>query len=480
MHKTDADRIDSLLRDLRPESRSPRGRPAQSLDERMRQLFTPGVSIAVVDNFELAWAGGFGVRKRREEGAVSANTLFQAASISKPIFALAVMRLAKSGVLKLDADVNEYLLSWRVPDSAGWRPRITVRQLLSHTAGTTEHGFAGYLPSAPLPALTEVLNGVPPANSGAIVVDLLPGLQARYSGGGTTIAQQVVIDVLGRPLPEIMRELVLDPLQMSRSTYEQPLPARLAGDAALAHGWDGAPLSGGWHVYPEIAAAGLWTTAADLARLAKELMRILRGDESALGLDRDAIDDMLRPQLPDQKVGGDYYGIGWLCAGQGDAFQFGHGGRNEGYVSSIRLLPARGKAAVVLLNSNRGFPLREEIVAAIGRYYEWPAAASVPKVVAMSSDVNYAGTYRDPLGFTFRVAQTKGGLLLQFGAQQSLPLDPISPLEFAGDVLDLKVSFAAGEHGAIVSMTVTQGGKVIVAARQNNPADPAPDLNRSQ
>ena len=440
----------------------------------MRKLFTPGVSIAVVDDFELAWAGGFGVRKRREEGAVSADTLFQAASISKPIFALAVMRLAKTGMLELDADVNEYLQSWRVPDSAGWRPQITVRQLLSHTAGTTEHGFAGYPPSAELPALTEVLNGVPPANSGAIVVDLLPGLQARYSGGGTTIAQQVVTDVLRRPLPEIMRELVLDPLQMNCSTYEQPLPARLADDVAVAHGWDGAPLSGGWRVYPEMAAAGLWTTAADLARLATELMRILRGDELALGLDRDAIGEMLRPQLPDQKLGDDYYGIGWLCAGQDDAFQFGHGGRNEGYVGSIRLLPARGKAAVVLLNSNRGFPLREEIVAAIGRNYEWPAAASVPKIVAVPSDVNYAGTYRDLAGFTFRVAQTKVGLLLQFGAQKSLPLDRISPLEFASDVLDLKVSFAAGEHGAILSMTVTQGGKVIVAARQNDPADPRP------
>ena len=475
MNKTHTDRIASLLRDLRPESRSPRGRPAQSLDERMRQLFTPGVSIAVIDDFDLVWAGDFGVRKRREGGGVSAETLFQAASISKPIFALAVMRLVKSGMLRLDADVNEYLLSWRVPDSGGWRPRITLRQLLSHTAGTTEHGFAGYPPSVRLPALTEVLNGVPPANSGAIVVDLLPGLQARYSGGGTTIAQQVVIDVLRRPLPEIMRELVLDPLQMSRSTYEQPLPARLAGDVAVAHGWDGAPLSGGWHVYPEMAAAGLWTTAADLARLAIELMRILGGDESALGLDRDAIGEMLRPQVPDPEVGGDYFGIGWLCAGQGDAFRFGHGGRNEGYVSSMRLLPARGKAAVVLLNSNRGFPLREEIVAAIGRYYEWPAVAEMPKIVAMPSDVDYAGTYRDPAGLAFRVVQTKVGLLLQFGAQKALPFDPISSLEFASDALDLKVSFAVGEQGAILSMTVTQGSKVIVAARRNNPADPAPD-----
>jgi len=465
MNKPHANRVAALLQDLRPEGRSPRGQPPRSLDERMRQLFTPGVSVAVVDGFELAWAGGFGVRKRGEQGAVSADTLFQAASISKPVFALAVMRLAKSGALDLDADINDYLVSWRVPDNRGWQPRVTLRQLLSHTAGTTEHGFAGYPASAPLPTLIEVLNGVPPANSGAIVVDLLPGLQARYSGGGTTIAQQAVIDVLRRPLPDVMRELVLDPLRMTRSSFEQPLPARLAGDVAVAHGWDGAPIAGDWHTYPEAAAAGLWTTAADLARLASELMRILRGDASALGIDRDAISEMLMPQLPDQKADGRYYGIGWLCFGQGEAFRFGHTGHNEGYLSSMWLLPERGKAAIMLLNSNRGFPLREEIVAAIGRQYEWASSADTSEMVALSPDVDYAGTYRDAAGFMFHVAQSEDGLLLEFGGQKALPLDPVAPLEFASTALDLSVRFAVGEHGGTMSMTVNQAGKVIVATK---------------
>jgi CubicO group peptidase (beta-lactamase class C family) len=470
MSKLQADRIADLLRDLRPISRAPRGRAAYTLDERMRQLFTPGLSLAIVDDSELLWSGGFGVGKRGGGNAVTADTLFQAASISKPVFALAIMRLVKRGVVDLDADVNQYLSSWRVPENRGWQPRLTLRQLLSHTAGTTEHGFAGYPASGPWPALTDVLNGVPPANSGSIAVDLLPGLQARYSGGGTTIAQQVVADVLRRPFPDVMRELVLDPLHMARSTYEQPLPAHIAAGAAVAHAWDGAPLDGGWHVYPEMAAAGLWTTAAELAKLLVELARILRGVESALGLDRDTLSSMLRPQLPDQRDGENYWGVGWACGGKGDAFHFGHGGRNEGYVGAINLFPVRGQGAVVLLNSNRGFPLRDEIVAAISRQYQWPAAEGEPAIVALPADTDYAGTYRDAAGFTFRITQTGRGLLLTYNTQQELPLDPLSRFAFVADALDLKVDFLAGADGAIVAMTVHQGGKAIVAQKQHDPA----------
>ena len=227
---------------------------------------------------------GFGVRRAGTKDAVTPTTLFQAGSISKPVFATAVMRLVSSGVLDLDADVNDYLTSWRVPDSGGWTPRITLRQLLSHSAATSIHGFPGYPAAGPWPTVTEVLDGVPPANTLPVVVEGVPGLHVRYSGGGTTIAQQVVTDVVGKPFPELMRELVLEPAGMSNSTFEQPLPAAIAERAAFGHPWNGVPVAGGWHVYPEMAAAGLWTTAGDLARLGAELMRTLNGAESALGL----------------------------------------------------------------------------------------------------------------------------------------------------------------------------------------------------
>ena len=244
--------------------------PPQTLRQRMKQLHTPGVSIAVINNFAVEWAQGFGVCDVATKTKVTPETLFQAGSISKPIFALAVMRLVQDGRLNLDEDVNRYLSSWQVPANDGWQPKLTLRQLLSHTAGLTVHGFPGYQASEKLPTVPQVLNGEPPANTGKVEVNLLPGTQFRYSGGGTTVAQQAVVDVLNKPFPQIMRELVLDPLGLTHSTYEQPLPKRWVAQAATGHPWKENPVNGKFHTYPEMAAAGLWTTASDLATISVE------------------------------------------------------------------------------------------------------------------------------------------------------------------------------------------------------------------
>jgi len=220
------------------------------------------------------------------------------------------MKLVEAGTLALDTDVNDYLKSWRVPANDGWQPRVTLRQLLSHTAGTTVRGFPGYPPEEPFSALSQILQGEPRSNAAPILVDILPGTQFRYSGGGTTIAQQAVMDATGRPFADLMRELILDPAGMKDSTFEQPLPPEKAARAAKAHSWNGVPIQGGWHVYPEMAAAGLWTTANDLARLGSEVMRALRGENPALGLKHETVMEMLRPQLRDQKAGQDFSGLG--------------------------------------------------------------------------------------------------------------------------------------------------------------------------
>jgi CubicO group peptidase (beta-lactamase class C family) len=232
--------IAHVLQDLRPDG-SVQGQelPACSLEQRMADCATPGISIGVIDEFQVVWAGGFGKRTAGTTDEVTPNTPFQAGSISKPVFALAVMKLVEKGQIDLDADVNHYLESWQIPTNEGWQPRVTLRQLLSHTAGTSVHGFPGYPTAGPWPAIPQILEGIPPANTPPVVVDLLPGIQFRYSGGGTMIAQQLVVDLLGKPLPDIMRELVLDPLEMSDSTYEQPLPAAMAARAATAHPWNG-------------------------------------------------------------------------------------------------------------------------------------------------------------------------------------------------------------------------------------------------
>jgi CubicO group peptidase (beta-lactamase class C family) len=375
------------------------------------------------------------------------------------------MRLVERGVVDLDADVNRYLTSWQVPANGGWGPRITLRQLLSHTAGTTVHGFPGYPASGPWPMLPQVLDGVPPTNTAAVVVDTLPGLAFRYSGGGTTIAQLAVMDVMKQPFPDLMRELVLDPVGMADSTYEQPPPAEVAARAAAAHPWNGVRIAGDWHVYPEMAAAGLWTTAGDLARLAVALMRALRGEPSMLPLEPETVASMLRPQLPDQKAGQDFVGLGWFCHGKDDDFWFGHQGGNAGFLAEMKLFPARGKGAVAMINSIQGWPLPREILKAIGREYDWPADTKPLVSVAIPEGAAYAGTYRNDDGFAFVVASAADGLLLQFREGASVPISPISDTEFRAKTVNIDIRFERSPDGVVSAMTVVQGGKAIRVIR---------------
>jgi CubicO group peptidase (beta-lactamase class C family) len=460
-------RISRVSQDLRPETPFPgRDEPPQTLAERMRHLATPAVSVAVIDDFEVDWSRGFGKRTAGTTEDVTPTTPFQAGSISKPVFALAVMRLVEGGRLDLDADVNDYLASWQVPANDRWLPCITLRQLLSHTAGTTVHGFPGYPANGSRPTVPQVLNGEFPANNQPVVVDLLPGTQFRYSGGGTTIAQQVVVDLMNRPFADLMRELVLDPLGMADSTFEQPLPSAMAARASTAHPWNGLQTRGGWHVYPEMAAAGLWTTAGDLARLGTEVMRTLRGDRSPLGLKQDTVAEMVRPQLPDQKVGEDFVGLGWFCAGQGDEFKFGHQGGNEGYLAQLTLLPAQGRGAAVMNNSIQGWPLRGEIIKAIGREYGWPSSQAMRAPATTPSQMDFSGRYTNQDGVLFEVAQTADGLFVQFDRQPPIPLKRGADGEFLATAVNLRLRFENLDGGGPpLAMKVLSSGKTISLTR---------------
>jgi CubicO group peptidase (beta-lactamase class C family) len=436
-------------------------RAPSTLSNQMALYATPGVAVSVINNGELAAEGSFGVKTAGTDDAVTPTTLFQAGSISKPVFALAVMRLVDAGRLDLDADVNDYLTSWRVPDNGRWTPRVTLRQLLSHTAATSVHGFPGYPAAGPWPTLTDVLNGVPPANTLPIVVEGLPGIHFRYSGGGTTIAQQLVMDVLRQPFPQLMRELVLGPTGMHDSTFEQPLPSAMASRAATGHPWNGVPVPGGWHVYPEMAAAGLWTTASDLARLGAAVMRTLHGRDSALGLKSETVAAMLRPQLADQKVGSDFAGLGWFCNGEGDAFRFGHGGEDHGFIAHMRMFPNRASGAVVMINSIQGWPLPSEILTALGREYGWPRVSDLTDETATHGDYSYAGAYRRDDGRMVHIDETRRGLSLRFGKQAPVPLTAISDGKFVSSAIDLRVSFEQGGNGNATALTITQLGALL-------------------
>lgn len=420
MDRHTRDRVERVINNLLPATGlAGRFRSPQTLRDRLAYYHTPGVSIAVINEFGVEWAKAFGVRDARLKNKVETRTLFQAGSISKAIFGLGVMRLVQEGRLNLDEDIHHYLSSWRVPTNDSWQPTITLRQLLSHTAGLTVHGFSGYQASELVPTVTQILNGEPPANSAKVQVNILPGVQFRYSGGGTTVAQQALVDLLKRPFPQIMRELVFEPLGLTDSTYEQPLPRRWAERAATAHPWKGIPLKGKFHTYPEMAAAGLWTTAKDLATVGVELLRVLHDRNAHILLTKETIEAMLRPQLDSQQVGeGDFVGLSFFCSGKGEGFHFGHGGWDEGFVAQMRFYKNIGKGAVVMVNSNEGYPILDEILRAIAKEYEWPDALPKEKTEVVLPNLHaYAGIYSTKGGMQIRVSVMGDHLTLQHGQQ---------------------------------------------------------------
>ena len=468
MEKLNENRIISILNNLLPSTGlDGKFNSPQTLTNRMAHYHTPGVSIAVINDFEIEWAQGFGVCDARFNNKVTTETLFQAGSISKPIFALGVMRLAQEGQVCLDEDIHHYLTSWRVPTNQGWQPKITLRQLLSHTAGLTVHGFPGYQTSETLPTVNQILNGEPPANSAKVEVNILPGTQFRYSGGGTTVAQQLLVDLLQMPFPKIMHGLILGPLEMTRSTYEQPPQKRWK--KATAHPWKGIPLKGKFHVYPEMAAAGLWTTATDLAKVGVELLKVLHKKKQPSLLSKETIESMLNPQLDHQKMAeDDFVGLGFFCSGKEDEFNFGHGGWDEGFVAKMRFHKNLGKGAVVMINSNEGYLLLDEIMRAIAQEYNWPNAFPKEKIPAsLASLHDYSGLYSTKTGMEFRVSVMNDSLMLHYGQQPPLPIFPLSEVEFFTKTINAGIRFEKSDRGSVVSITVNQAGNQMKADKQD-------------
>ncbi len=365
------------------------GAPGWMLAERMDRWNVEGVSVAVVQDGEVRWAKAWGLADREEGVPATTETLFQAGSISKPVAATGALRLVEEGVLALDEPINAYLTSWKLPDNdLTRREPVTLRRLLSHTAGTTVHGFPGYAPWQPVPTIRQVLDGVPPANTAPVRVDILPGSQVRYSGGGTTIAQLAMTDATGEAFPALMRRLVLGPAGMKRSTYENPLPAARLPEAAAGYRQSGAAVPGKRHTYPEMAAAGLWTTPTDLARFAIAAQRSLHGEPGGV-LKPETAREQLTPVLGSAA-------LGFFVRNEDGATYFEHGGADEGFQALFVASRDGGYGAVVMANSDNGSALGEEILRAIATEYEWEGYLPDPVTpVAMTDSelARYAGRY---------------------------------------------------------------------------------------
>ena len=437
-----------------------------------------GVSLAVVQDGRIVAARAYGITDRGQPRRVDTTTLFQAGSISKPVSALGALRLVERGRLALDADVNAALTSWRVPATPQMAGSVvTLRRLLSHTAGLTVHGFPGYDVDSAMPTVVQVLDGARPANTAPVRNDLAPGTRWRYSGGGYTVMQLMVADVTGQPFPEVMRREVLEPLGMGRSSFEQPLPPALAANTAAGHYDDGRPVRGRWHVYPEMAAAGLWTTPSDLARFAIGVQRAYAGAPGAL------VSREMARQMLTEVLGG--YGLGVAVTTAGGALRFSHNGRDEGFDASLLATAETGQAYAIMINANDNSRFMGRVGEFIQKQYGWPGAPAYrppPAVAAAPAELEAAtGLYDLGNGAFVTMVARDGRLFSMAGGGLDEEFVPVGRDRYASADRDFALELVRDSSGAVAAMqrvtpagtrAVPRLGPLLRAARPSASLDP--------
>jgi CubicO group peptidase (beta-lactamase class C family) len=433
-----------------------------TLEDRMAHLRIPGISIAVINGGVLEWAGGFGVLTAGNNEPVTASTLFQAASMSKPVAATAVLYLSEEGTVDLDEDVNGYLTSWILPANRHTESvPVTLRRLLNHTAGVNVHGFPGYPASQEkLPELREILEGSGSVNTGPIRVQSMPGSQWRYSGGGYTIIQQVIEDVTNKSFSDVMHELVLEPLEMTNSTYTQPLPKVMEREAASGHTNGDSPVTGGWHQYPEQAAAGLWTTPTDVARWIIDKQQTLQNSNGEI-LSAETVKEMFTPNM-----GG--WGLGPDIAGRGSSLNFSHSGSNEGFSCFMTGFAETGQGIIIMTNSDNGSRLVMEILRTAAYHFDWPdykpASRSVAEVDTQVLQ-NYTGLFQLATGMPLEISISGKGLEIKIPGQQKLIFLPSSETTFFDTTSEIEISFSSSDEDKAEELKLIFGSREIIGNR---------------
>lgn len=440
--------------------------PKASILERMQVYKIPGVSIAVIKNYKIEWAKGYGVKDTKSQESVTPDTLFQAASISKPVAAAAALHFVDKGILDLDEDVNLKLKTWKIPENEFTQnQKVTLRRLMSHTAGLTVHGFPGYAQDKERPSLVQILNGEKPANTAPIRVDMEPGTKWRYSGGGYTVMQQLLIEVLEKPFPQILKETVLEPAGMINSSYEQPLPQNFSAQAAKAYRMNGKLITGNWHIYPEMAAAGLWTTPTDLCRFALEIMSSYLGQSQKI-LSQNMVEDMLTV------IDGNY-GMGFSLRTAGGKLRFSHGGSNEGYKCILVTWLKKGEGVAIMTNGDYGSNLLTEILGSLSRVYEWPDfMPSKRTTISLSPErlKAYTGTYRFERAGDLIIKHEQGRLYAEKifvpgEGKIRVEVFPTSETVFIATITEAHINFKKDDSGRIAGLTLVQRGRKRTASK---------------
>ncbi|MGN6619621.1 MAG: serine hydrolase domain-containing protein [Sphingomonas sp.] len=430
-----------------------------NLADRMRKYDVPGISVAVIHDGKMAWARGWGVRDLTSCKPVTPDTAFQAASISKVVTAVTALRLVEQGRIKLDQNINEVLRSWQVPKNAKLAPNgVTLRELLSHTAGLSGHGFVGYQPGAPLPTPVQILDGVSPANTPPVRSILPAGGQFEYSGGGYVVTQVALSDVSRTAFADLARREVLAPLGMTHSAFAMPPSPAILADAAFGSA-QGKPMPGNYLIYPELAPAGLWTTASDLGRLLIDLQASAAGKRG-----HRLSPTMTRLMMTPVK---DNWGLGAAVYPQG-APRFMHDGVNAGYESFMVSYLGKGDGIVALTNGGDGRRLIGEVVRAIATDYGWSdiaAPAAEEKTLSLAALSRAAGHFE---GGDLKVdleARPEGLFARLVGGNIAERLIALSPTRFRSEGLGVTIEFAPD----FSSCTMIEGAPPMKLIRSSRP-----------
>lgn len=433
------------------------GSSTWTLQERMDFHGVPGVTVGVVSAFKLEWAKGYGMADKEKAIPVTPATLFQAASISKSLNAVGLLRLVQDGKIDLNKDINTYLKTWKFPyDTVAKGKTISLYNLLTHTAGLTVHGFPGYEVGTPLPTVPQILDGQKPANTAAVRSQFAPGIRVQYSGGGTTISQQMVTDVQNQPYDQYMRDHVLSKLGMNESFYTVPPPVAKQNLLATAYGFDGKAKKGKYHLYPEQAAAALWTNPTDLSKYIIETQLAYAG-KSAKVLNQETTKLRLTP-FP-----GSGAALGVFIDQKENVTYFEHGGSNDGFQCQyIGTLDGKGNGVVVMVNSDNR-EIIQEIINSVSVVYNWSGyyTPQVRKVVSVPDNIlaDYVGQYE--LSPEFKLAISKHGdkLKVEPTGQGVYDLYAESNTSFFLVVVDAKIEFVRGANGGIEKLILHQNGR---------------------
>lgn len=365
---------------------------ASTISERMAKYNVKGVSIAVIQDYKIVWARGYGWADEAEKKPVTTETLFEPGSISKSLNALGILKLAQEKKLDLYTDINTYLTSWKFPyDSLSNGKKITLADILSHNAGLSVHGFPGHDINDPFPSVIEVLDGKKPAKTMPVRSMFEPGLGFQYSGGGITISQLLLTDVTKQPYDKWMCENILNPIGMKNSSFSQPPAKNKQSLCATGYLSDGKSISNKYHVYPELAAAGLWMTPSDLCNYIIDMQLAYQGKQNSKVLKPEMVKLHLTPYNNGPTSMGSF-----ILDNNGTKY-FEHGAGNDGFCGDFYGSLEDGYGCVVFMNSEDP-KLLSEIINSIAKAYNWKNFYKEPKrkksiSVSDSTLKSYEGIY---------------------------------------------------------------------------------------